>query len=101
MILRDLKKKLPEIIDRNCGRVRADFAQRLQNSHLQFRWELGLKIDATREGIESAIRNTMELKQKSQQAVADRRALLEADRSRLEAIGRQLQQCLRAVEGAD
>ncbi len=101
MILRDLKKKLPEIIDRNCGRVRADFAQRLQNSHLQFRWELGLKIDATREGIESAIRNTMELKQKSQQAVADRRALLEADRSRLEAIGRELQQCLRAVEGAD
>lgn len=99
MVLRDLKRKLPEIIDRNCGRVRADFAQRLQNSHLQFRWELGLKIDATREGIESAIRNTMELKQKSQQALSERRGVLESKKMALETIGSDLKKCLYAVDG--
>ncbi|MEJ5376448.1 MAG: dynamin family protein [bacterium] len=98
MILRDLKRKLPEIIDRNCGRVRADFTQRLQNSHLQFRWELGLNIDTTREGIEKAISHTLELKQKSQEAVKERRVLLEARRSSLEAIGISLKQCLKSLE---
>jgi len=99
MILKDLKRKLPELIDRNCGRVRADFAQRLQNSHLQFRWELGLKIDATKETIESAINNTMEIKRRSEKEVAERKLALEKDRSRLDAIAAKLKECLEAVDG--
>ena len=99
MILKDLKRKLPELIDKNCGRVRADFAQRLQNSHLHFRWELGLKIDATRETIESAIGNTMEIKRRSEKEVAERKLALEKDRSRLDAIAKRLKECLEAVNG--
>lgn len=97
MILGDLKKKLPELIDRNCGRVRADFAQRLQNSHFKFRWELREKVQNTKEEIEFAIKKTMELKKGSEREVAERKLLLEGQRASLEAIALKLKNCLTAV----
>lgn len=101
MILRDLKRKLPEIIDKNCGRVRGDFVQRLQNSHLQFRWELGLKIDATKDSIESAISKTLELRQKSEQAVKERKEILEGYRTSLEQVKLKLKDCIRSTGGEE
>lgn len=101
MIPKDLKAKPPEIVDRNCRRVRSDFVQRLQNSHLQFRWELGPKIDATRDSIESAVSKTIELRHQSEKAVAECRAMLEARRSRLKEIKLKLTECLNAVSGEE
>ncbi len=99
MILRDLKKKLPEIIDRNCGRVRADFAKRLQDSFLKFRWDLGLKLEATRDGIESAIQKTIEMKRRSEEEVEIKSAQLRAQRSLLSEIKADLLACAAKVEG--
>lgn len=98
MILRDLKKKLPEIIDRNCGRVRADFAKRLQDSFLKFRWDLGLKLEATRDGIESAIQKTIEMKRRSQEEVERKGAELRAQRSLLSEIKSDLLACASTIE---
>ncbi len=99
MILRDLKKKLPEIIDRNCGRVRADFAKRLQDSFLNFRWDLGLKLDATRDGIESAIQKTIEMKRRSQEEVEKKAAELRAQKVMLSSIKAELLACVSITEG--
>jgi hypothetical protein len=62
MVLKDLKKKLPLEIDRNCGRVRWDFMERIKKSFMDFRWDLNLKIDATEEGIRRTIEKAFELK---------------------------------------
>ncbi|HDL89659.1 MAG TPA: hypothetical protein ENG14_02010, partial [Thermodesulforhabdus norvegica] len=54
-VLNDLMKKLPERIDANCGRVRADFMHRIRESFFNFRWTLNSKIDATAESIQKAL----------------------------------------------
>lgn len=90
MVLGDLKKKLSEIIDRNCGRVRSDFAKRLQDSFLQFRWDLGLKLDATKEGIVSAIAKTIEMKRRSEKEVEERKNELLAQKENLSKIKNNL-----------
>ncbi len=60
-VLRDLMKKLPERIDANCGRVRADFMRRIQESFLNFRWTLNSKIDATASSIQKALEQAMDM----------------------------------------
>ncbi len=60
-ILKDLMKKLPERIDANCGRVRADFMRRIQESFLSFRWTLNSKIDATASSIQKALEQAIDM----------------------------------------
>jgi len=62
MVLKDMKNKLPQKIDQNCGRVRWDFMDRIKRSFMDFRWDLNLKIDATEESIRRAIDKAFELK---------------------------------------
>lgn len=65
MVLKDLRKKLPAMIDKNCGRVRWDFMDRIKRSFMNFRWDLNLKIDATEQGIRQAIDKAVSLKRQS------------------------------------
>ncbi|ROQ89921.1 dynamin family protein [Desulfosoma caldarium] len=74
-VLADLMKKLPERIDANCGRVRADFMRRLQESFLEFRWNLNAKIDATAKGIQDALDKAVVLK-KAESAERDKKKLM-------------------------
>ena len=54
-------KKLPERIDANCGRVRADFMHRIRESFFNFRWTLNSKIDATASSIQKALEQAVEM----------------------------------------
>jgi GTP-binding protein EngB required for normal cell division len=74
-VLNDLMKKLPERIDANCGRVRSDFMRRLQESFLEFRWNLNAKIDATAQGIQDALDKAVVLK-KAGAAERDKKKVL-------------------------
>ncbi len=65
LALRDLKKKVPEKVDKTCGRVRWDFMDRIKRSFMDFRWELNKKIEETEENITKAISRAMELRKKS------------------------------------
>ena len=89
--LKDLQKKLPEKIDKNSGRVRWDFMDRIKKSFLKFRWELNLKIDATEEGIKKAIDKAMELKKASAVEVEKATALIAAQHQQLELIKEELE----------
>jgi hypothetical protein len=89
--LKDLQKKLPEKIDKNSGRVRWDFMDRIKKSFLKFRWELNLKIDATEEGIKKAIDKAMELKKASAVEVEKATTLIAAQYRQLELIKEELE----------
>ncbi|MBW1936176.1 MAG: hypothetical protein JRI84_11600 [Deltaproteobacteria bacterium] len=65
MVLNDLKKRLPQKIDQNCGRVRWDFMDRIKRSFMNFRWDLNQKINTTEESITAAIQKALELKKQS------------------------------------
>jgi GTPase Era involved in 16S rRNA processing len=91
MVLRDLQKKMPEKIDKNSGRVRWDFMDRINKSFLKFRWELNLTIDATKEGIEKAIDKAMELKTASAAEVEEATKLIAAQYRQLELLKRELE----------
>ncbi len=91
MVLRDLQKKLPEKIDMNCGRVRWDFMNRINQSFRKFRWDLNLKIDATEEGIRKAIDKAVELKKASAAEVKKVTALIDDQWEHLQSIKRELQ----------
>jgi hypothetical protein len=68
-ILKDLLKRLPGEVDRNCGRLRWDFMDRMKRSFMSFRWDLNLKIDAVEQGIRKSIEAALVLKRKSTEEV--------------------------------
>ena len=58
-VMKTLKEHALQVIDAQAGRLRYDFIQRLDRSKLEFRWQMPQTIEATIEGIETAIRNGM------------------------------------------
>jgi hypothetical protein len=91
MVLRDLQKKLPEKIDMNCGRVRWDFTNRINQSFRKFRWDLNLKIDATEEGIRKAIDKAVDLKKAGAAEVKKVTTLIDEQWEQLQSIKGELQ----------
>ena len=98
MVLRDLQKKIPEKIDKNSGRVRWDFMDRINKSFLKFRWELNLTIDATREGIEKAIDKAMALKKASAVEVEKATKLITGQYEQLKLVKMELQALEAAIQ---
>ncbi|MEJ2365947.1 MAG: dynamin family protein, partial [Deltaproteobacteria bacterium] len=90
MVLRDLQKKLPEKIDMNCGRVRWDFTNRINQSFRKFRWDLNLKIDATGEGIRKAIDKAVDLKKASAAEVKKVKTLIDGQWNQLQSVKGEL-----------
>ncbi|NSW87073.1 MAG: hypothetical protein HPY84_12215 [Syntrophobacteraceae bacterium] len=78
MIVSKRKRHMIETIDMQAGRIRFDFVDRLNRSKLKFRSGIMKNIEATVEGIGSAIEKGMELKSRSEEGAAEmREALLE------------------------
>ena len=83
-VLKKIIKKLPDRIDANCGRVRADFMRRIRESFLNFRWNLNMKIDATADSIKEALEKAVEMKK--------------ASSAEVERLKKELEQELRGIE---
>ena len=98
MVLRDLQKKLPEKIDMNCGRVRWDFTNRINQSFRKFRWDLNLKIDATEEGIRKAIDKAVDLKKASAAEVMKVKTLIDGQWDQLQSIKVELHEEQEAIQ---
>ena len=98
MVLKDLQKKLPEKIDMNCGRVRWDFTNRINQSFRKFRWDLNLKIDATEEGIRKAIDKAVDLKKASAAEVMKVKTLIDGQWDQLQSIKGQLHKQQGAIQ---
>ncbi|MCX7792796.1 MAG: hypothetical protein N2257_00100 [Thermodesulfovibrionales bacterium] len=71
-----MKEYLHQVIDIQSGRIRYDFAERLDRSKLNFRLEMIQRIEATIEGIETAIKKGMAERQKGEEEVENRKAIL-------------------------
>ncbi|GER94700.1 hypothetical protein A45J_2464 [hot springs metagenome] len=76
IILKKMKEYLHQVIDIQSGRVRYDFAERLDKSKLDFRWEMLQRIDATIEGISAAIKKGMTQRQRGEKEVREREQVL-------------------------
>jgi ribosome biogenesis GTPase A len=86
IIMKKMKEFMLEMIDTQGGRVRYDFAERLDKSKLDFRWEMLQRIEATIEGISKAIEKGMSQKSKGEKAVEERKAVLLEEEKRMNEI---------------
>jgi len=86
LVLSRLPGEIREDIDRNCGRIRYDFLERMQKSALQFRWTLGEKIDSVIGGIRSANERAKKIKAMGIEKTAARLSEIEHELSELKAI---------------
>lgn len=98
MVLKDMKNKLPQKIDQNCGRVRWDFMDRIKKSFMDFRWDLNLKIDATEENIRKAIDKAFELKRQGTVEMEKAQAVLHRDLDRIRQMKEDLQGLQNSLE---
>lgn len=98
MVVKDLKKKLPGMIDKNCGRVRWDFMDRIKRSFMNFRWDLNLKIDATEQGIRQAIDKAISLKKQSAPDVEKAKAAIKSELDIIHALKTTLKEIEIAVQ---
>ncbi len=96
-VLSDLMKKLPERIDANCGRVRADFMRRLQESFLSFRWNLNAKIDETAQGIQAALEKALAMQMVGAAERDKKKSLLAEQRQSIAAVKESLKQITQDV----
>jgi ribosome biogenesis GTPase A len=69
IIFKGMKKYLIEMIDRQSGRIRWSFVERLTNSKLKFRREMFKKIDETIGEIMEAINKGIEQKYKNEEEI--------------------------------
>jgi len=76
IILKKMREYMLEMIDTQGGRVRYDFAERLDKGKLDFRWEMLQRIEATIEGISTAIEKGINQKSKGEKAVEERKVFL-------------------------
>ncbi len=82
-IRRQFIGKYREELDRNAGRLRADFQERVAKSARAFSASFHDKVRATLEGLEQTLQRAAEEKQRSEAELATVQAKLEADRMTL------------------
>ncbi|PKM82315.1 MAG: hypothetical protein CVU89_04740 [Firmicutes bacterium HGW-Firmicutes-14] len=69
LVIRDLRKKIWDQLDRNCGRIRYDFVQRIDKSQRSFASQLNSKIRSLTDGVRKAAGRALEKKQKNDEEV--------------------------------
>jgi GTP-binding protein EngB required for normal cell division len=86
IILKKMKEYILEMADVQGGRVRYDFVKRLDKSKLDFRWEMLQRIEATIEGISTAIEKGMNQRNRGEKEVGKRKEELSETAQRLNEI---------------
>ncbi len=86
IIIRKMREFLHQVIDMQSGRVRFDFAERLDRSRLDFRREMTGRIEATIEGIGAAIEKGISQRSRSQKEAEERKAKASDVLKRLDGI---------------
>ncbi len=90
IVLKKMREYLQRAVTMQAARAGTDFEERLDKSKLDFRWEMFQKIDATIEGIASAIEKGMTQRSKGSQEVEERKRLLAGTTGKLDGIKSRL-----------
>jgi GTPase SAR1 family protein len=86
-----------EMIDKQGGRIRFDFRERLDKSKYDFRWKMLQRIETTIEGISSAINKGMIEKSKGEASVETRKQKLSATAHQINAVKGRLLELQRRI----
>jgi GTP-binding protein EngB required for normal cell division len=101
IVLKKMKEYLQRVVTMQAARAGNDFEERLDKSKLDFRWEMFQKIDATIEGISTAIEKGMTQRSKGTQEVEERKRLLAGTTGKLDEIKNRLARIKAAAESAN
>ncbi len=85
-VFRDVREKIPELVDKHSGRLRWDFVQRLDRSRLALERALDDRLEATIESLRLGVHRALDERSRSEAEAHAARAEIEADRQRLEAL---------------
>ncbi|MFO7666484.1 MAG: dynamin family protein [Desulfobacterales bacterium] len=99
LVLKKMKEYLNKAVSMQCGRIGYDFERRLDKSRLDFRWEMLRRIDATIEGIATAIKKGMTQREKGEQDVSKRKEELDKTARKQSQIKASLMRIKKAVDG--
>ncbi len=86
LVFNSMKGYLTEMIDRQAGRIRWDFVERLQKCRLDFRWEMSNRIDEVIKRIKDAIESGMARKGSKAKEIEEAKKLLIEKVDRLKEI---------------
>jgi septin family protein len=98
IVYKNMKKYLLEMIERQSGRIRWDFVDRLQKSRLEFRWQMLGRIDETIKGIREAIHRGIEYRRKSQKELIRRQKEIEEELDKLYNVKNRIVEIIKATE---
>jgi len=83
---KELTHRVPELVDKHCGRLRWDFVQRLDRSRLELERALDERLQLTMEGLRMGVRSALDGRYRSEVATRSARSRIETDRQDLEAL---------------
>ena len=89
-IFKKIRQGMFETIDRQCGRVRFDFLQRLEKSSAAFRNDMMQKVDGAIEGLGEAIEKGVRQRSLGEGEAAARQSVLSRGLAELDGIKREL-----------
>jgi GTPase SAR1 family protein len=84
IIIKRMKEYLHRVITMQLCRIGSDFEERLNKSKLDFRWEMLLRIEATIEGISTAIEKGIAQRSKGEKEATERKHEVAAIMARLD-----------------
>jgi hypothetical protein len=87
---REVRERVPALVDRHCGRLRWDFLQRLERSRVALERALDERLDTTVESLREGVRRALEERWRSEEEARAVRARVHADRRRLDALATAL-----------
>lgn len=97
LVLRDVRERIPPLVDKHSGRLRWDFVQRLEKSRRELELVLDRRLEATIGGLRAGIeRSEVDRRRSAEDAVREAETL-DAFRLRLDRVRRSL----RSVAAAD
>jgi hypothetical protein len=98
IFMKNSRELLLEMIDKQGGRIRFDFTERLNKSKYDFRWKMLQEIETTIEGISSAINKGMDNKSKGEASVEKRKEELSAIASQIDGVKGRLVEIQRHIK---
>lgn len=97
-ILREMKKKIERDLDRNCGRLRTDYSDRISESAGQFQKELAAKYTSAVEGTAAALDRAVMMREKSESELKQYREGLNKQKDLLEDVSSRLKGLLERIK---
>lgn len=97
-ILREMKKKIERDLDRNCGRLRTDYSDRISQSAGRFQKELAAKYASAVEGTAAALDRAVMMREKSESELKQYRAGLDKQKDLLEDVSTRLKGLLERIK---